>query len=85
MSRVSHVPKDAEIVIYCSIGYRSEKIGERLKTAGFTKVRNLFGGIFAWANRGYPVKDPSGKTSRKVHGYDAKWGKLLNSGVEIVK
>ena len=40
--------KDTEIVIYCSIGVRSEKIGERLQEAGYKNVRNLYGGIFQW-------------------------------------
>ena len=38
------------IVIYCSVGIRSENIGEQLIKAGYTNVYNLFGGIFEWKN-----------------------------------
>jgi rhodanese-related sulfurtransferase len=51
-SLLNAVPKDSPIIVYCSIGYRSEKIAEKLKAAGFTNVSNLYGGIFEWVNQG---------------------------------
>ncbi|WP_369412501.1 rhodanese-like domain-containing protein [Mesonia aestuariivivens] len=47
--------KSTAIVIYCSLGIRSEKIGAKLKELGYTNVQNLYGGIFEWKNKGYPV------------------------------
>src|SRR5690606_2499336 len=35
MNALNGVPKNTKIFVYCSIGYRSELIGEQLKTAGF--------------------------------------------------
>ena len=35
------LPKDTPIVTYCSVGYRSAKLAQRLQEAGFTNVRNL--------------------------------------------
>ncbi|MHB1688863.1 MAG: rhodanese-like domain-containing protein, partial [Ignavibacteriaceae bacterium] len=35
----------------CRTGQRSAKAVELLKQAGFKKVKNLSGGIIAWANR----------------------------------
>jgi rhodanese-related sulfurtransferase len=55
VDQIADIPKDQPIVLYCSIGYRSEKIGEQLKEAGYTNVQNLFGSIFEWVNQGYPV------------------------------
>ncbi len=75
---VKRLPKDAKIVIYCSIGYRSEKVGEKLKKAGYTNVYNLYGGIFDWSNNGYPLENMGGSPTRKVHGYDQEWGKWIN-------
>lgn len=79
MSRVEDIEKDAFIVVYCSIGYRSEKIGEKLKEAGYTKVFNLYGGIFNWVNTGNEVESNSGKPTSKVHGYNKRWSKWLNT------
>jgi molybdopterin/thiamine biosynthesis adenylyltransferase/rhodanese-related sulfurtransferase len=45
------VPKDAEIVVHCKSGARSQKASLALKAAGFTNVSNLAGGILAWADR----------------------------------
>jgi molybdopterin/thiamine biosynthesis adenylyltransferase/rhodanese-related sulfurtransferase len=45
------VPKDAEIVVHCKSGARSQKASLALKAAGFTHVSNLAGGILAWADR----------------------------------
>jgi adenylyltransferase/sulfurtransferase len=45
------VPKDAEIVTQCKTGGRSQKAALALKAAGFTNVKNLAGGITAWADR----------------------------------
>ena len=40
----SRIPnKDQEIVVYCSLGIRSEVIANKLKKAGYTKVKNLYG------------------------------------------
>lgn len=77
--------KHTPIVVYCSIGYRSEKIGERLLAFGFTNVQNLYGSIFEWANRNYPVDDIKGQRTNKVHGYNKAWSKWLsNPNIERV-
>jgi adenylyltransferase/sulfurtransferase len=40
-----------EIVDHCKTGARSAKAVEFLHQTGFKKVRNLTGGIHAWAER----------------------------------
>jgi len=70
--------KSALIVVYCSVGYRSAAVGQRLRRAGFKDVKNLAGGIFGWANSGHPVYQGTNAV-RQVHPYDAVWGALLNA------
>ena len=82
---LADIPKDAILVVYCSIGYRSEKIGERLKKEGFSKVYNLYGGIFEWCNRGYEIVDKEEKKTSKVHAYDRDWGRWVEKGDKIFK
>lgn len=79
---VKKIPNDKTVVVYCSIGYRSEKIGEQLQKEGY-KVYNLYGGIFNWTNQGYEVVDSTNKPTKKVHGYDKDWGKWLTKA-EVV-
>ena len=78
------IPKDQPIVVYCSIGYRSEKIGEKLLKKGYTNVRNLYGSIFEWANQNYPMVDRDGNTTNDVHGYNKKWSKwVTNKAIDV--
>ncbi|MDE1162897.1 MAG: molybdopterin-synthase adenylyltransferase MoeB [Acidobacteriaceae bacterium] len=52
-SRLNEIPvgKDVEILVHCKSGGRSQKAALELKAAGFTNVKNLAGGITAWADR----------------------------------
>jgi molybdopterin/thiamine biosynthesis adenylyltransferase/rhodanese-related sulfurtransferase len=49
--RVNELDSSREIVAHCRSGMRSAKAVDFLKQAGFKKVRNLAGGILAWADR----------------------------------
>lgn len=80
MTRLRKIPKDAKIVLYCSVGYRSEKIGERLINLGYKNVRNLYGSIFEWVNSGNNVVDSGGKVTKRVHTYNRDWSQWVNSG-----
>lgn len=69
--------KDTPMVFYCSVGIRSASIVQRIQDQGFTKVFNLRGSIFQWANEGRPVFR-GGRWVQEVHPYNAQWGKLLD-------
>ncbi|WP_350293041.1 rhodanese-like domain-containing protein [uncultured Croceitalea sp.] len=75
--------KNTPIVVYCSIGVRSEDIGEKLLKAGYSNVRNLYGGIFQWKNNGNPVFDNQNNKTEKVHAFSKHWGKLLTNAEKI--
>ncbi len=83
LAEVQHIPKSAPIVVYCSVGVRSEKIGTRLKQAGFTNVRNLYGGIFEWVNEGQPVVTADNQPTDRVHAYSPAWGIWLQRGQKV--
>ena len=75
--------KEMDIVVYCSLGVRSENIGEKLQKLGYKKVRNLYGGVFEWKNKGYLVVDNEGKVTEKVHAFSKMWGKYLQKGIKV--
>lgn len=83
LSPLQKVDKSKPIIIYCSVGYRSEKVAEKIKALGFTQVYNLYGGIFEWKNQNYPVVDLEGKETNQVHAYNRMWGIWLNKGEKI--
>jgi adenylyltransferase/sulfurtransferase len=49
--RLGELDKGREMVVHCKSGMRSAKAIALLKQHGFTKLRNLKGGILAWAER----------------------------------
>lgn len=71
------IAQDAPIVTYCSVGYRSGAMAERLRAAGYSHVQNLEGSIFQWANEHRPLVRGEGEPVSKVHPYSAVWGRLL--------
>lgn len=81
-SVLENIRSDATIVVYCSIGYRSEKIAEKIQQKGFSNVKNLFGSIFEWGNRGYPLEGKNGESTKEMHTYNKNWSKwVLNDAL----
>ena len=80
---VKDLPRDQPVVVYCSVGYRSERIAEQLQAMGFTQVYNLYGGIFEWKNQGLEVVAPSGAATDSVHVYNELWGQWLLNGIKV--
>jgi len=82
LSNVKDISKDKKIIVYCSVGYRSEKISEKLLEAGFKDVSNLYGGIFEWKNQDQEVVNEEG-TTEEVHAFDRIWGFWLKEGKKV--
>jgi molybdopterin/thiamine biosynthesis adenylyltransferase/rhodanese-related sulfurtransferase len=53
--RVAELNTADQIVVHCRMGGRSAKAVEFLRSVGFRKVRNLVGGINAWADEVDPA------------------------------
>jgi rhodanese-related sulfurtransferase len=47
--RANELSRDAEIVVVCHHGVRSQRVAYFLQSLGFEKLINLAGGIDAWA------------------------------------
>ena len=55
MRRMDEFDPSKEIVVHCKMGGRSAEAYEMLKQAGFTRIKNLQGGILAWADQVDPA------------------------------
>jgi adenylyltransferase/sulfurtransferase len=53
--RVSELNPEAEYVMHCKSGARSQKAVDLLKEKGFKNVRNMTGGILAWSDKVDPT------------------------------
>ncbi|MFH4964847.1 rhodanese-like domain-containing protein [Gaetbulibacter sp. M235] len=83
-SVIKNVPnKDGKIVVYCSIGIRSETIAYKLKKAGYKNVFNLYGGIFEWKNNNFPVYNSDEQETENIHIFSEEWSKWLKKGRKV--
>ena len=82
---LTKLPKDknAKIVVYCSLGIRSEIVAHQLIKKGYTNVFNLYGGIFEWKNNNFEVIDTLGNNTEKVHTFNKDWSKWLKKGKKV--
>ncbi|MBD1913514.1 MULTISPECIES: rhodanese-like domain-containing protein [unclassified Leptolyngbya] len=78
--RAMDLSLDTPLVVYCSVGYRSARLVEQLRAAGFTQAVNLEGSIFQWANEGRAIVQ-AGQPAKFVHPYNWLWGLLLNGDI----
>ncbi len=75
--------KNQKIVVYCSLGIRSETIAKKLQKEGYTNVYNLYGGIFQWKNEDFPVFDSQEEETENVHVFSKTWSKWLLKGNKV--
>lgn len=73
------IPRQDTLVVYCSVGYRSEIVAAELRRLGYEQVYNLYGSLFEWVNRGLPVVDMEGLPTDKVHTFNQKWSKWVQA------
>jgi rhodanese-related sulfurtransferase len=55
-TRVSEIPKNQEVIVYCRSGNRSKTGAEILAKDGYTPVSSMAGGIKQWQAAGYPTE-----------------------------
>ncbi len=83
MEDIKSIPKDATVIVYCSVGYRSERIGEKMLESGYENVKNLYGGIFNWKNNGHQVVNNLDLPTDSVHTYNKRWSQWLEKGIKV--
>ncbi|RDC63159.1 rhodanese-like domain-containing protein [Adhaeribacter pallidiroseus] len=83
VEQLKDMAKKTPIVVYCSVGVRSERVGEKLQQAGFKNVRNLYGGIFEWKNKGFAVYHHQNVPTDSVHAYNRYWGQWLTKATKV--
>ncbi|MBT3588178.1 MAG: rhodanese-like domain-containing protein [Flavobacteriaceae bacterium] len=75
--------KETPIVVYCTLGIRSEMIAAQLQKAGYSDVKNLYGGICEWKNKEYKVIDSTRQKTNNIHTYSKQWSRWLLNGNPI--
>ena len=71
------------IVVYCSVGYRSCQIAQKLQARGHQRIFNLSGSIFQWVNENRLVYRDDLPVN-VIHSYQKLWQYLLlNKNIQI--
>jgi len=74
--RQADISPTSTLVLYCSVGYRSARLADKLQAAGYPHVFNLEGSIFEWHNQGRSLVAGQQPVDQ-VHPYNRLWGLLL--------
>ncbi|WP_338225724.1 rhodanese-like domain-containing protein [Algoriphagus confluentis] len=82
LENLKRIDKNKPVIVYCSVGARSQEVGKKLRSAGFLEVYNLYGGIFHWVNEENPIVSQREATDR-VHTYSKTWSIWLNKGQKV--
>ena len=85
LSMIASLRKDQPIIVYCSVGLRSDRITRKLMGAGFTDVKNMYGGIFEWVNHGFEVVDINNEPTIDVHAYSRLYAPWIKRGNKIFR
>ncbi|MFK7782811.1 rhodanese-like domain-containing protein [Psychroserpens sp.] len=81
---INQIPnKEQDIVVYCSLGIRSEIIASKLMKVGYINVKNLYGGIFEWKNKDFSIYNTQKKVTDSVHVFSKEWSKWLTKGIKV--
>ena len=65
-ARMAEVPTDGEVVVICRAGGRSGQVVSYLMQQGWDNLRNLEGGMQAWAAAGRDVVSENGQPARVI-------------------
>lgn len=74
-------PKNKTILLYCTIGFRSSRLADRIGAAfggeAGPPIVSMRGGLIAWANANRPLVDSKGQPTNRLHPYDANRASML--------
>lgn len=82
-SILSKLEKDQPILIYCTLGVRSNRLAKALSDAGYQEVYDMKDGILGWANQEYPLINNSGESTNQIHTYNKSFSPLLKKGTAV--
>ncbi|MEB2778579.1 rhodanese-like domain-containing protein [Algoriphagus sp. D3-2-R+10] len=82
LNNITSLDKEQPVLVYCTVGVRSQDIGKKLNEAGYTEVYNLYGGLIEWVNEDKPIFQGD-STTKKVHTYSQSWGIWLTRGEKV--
>ena len=78
-----NISADTPIIVYCTVGVRSNRAAKDLSNQGFQNVFDIKGGIIQWANEDQNVYDAMKRSTKEIHVYHKLFAPLLRNGNAI--
>jgi predicted sulfurtransferase len=75
--------RNVPILVYCTVGVRSNKLANTLLDKGFTEVFDMKDGIIGWSNAKFPIVNQDNELTDSVHVYSEYFGLLLKKGIPV--
>ena len=61
--------KNKPVLVYCTVGLRSNKFAKRLQKQGFKDIYELKNGLIGWSNASLPLINSNQDQTKEVHVY----------------
>lgn len=74
---------NAPVLVYCTVGLRSNKLAQTLREQGFNEIIELQDGLIGWSNAQLPLVNSSNKITDSIHVYNQYFGRLLKEGTPV--
>lgn len=80
---IDTLSKESPLLIYCTVGVRSNDLADQLAEKGFTKVYELKRGMLGWANTELPLVNEQGTITDEIHVYSKFFASFLKNGKAV--
>ena len=71
------------LLVYCTIGVRSNRLAKSLADLGFKKIIELKDGLIGWSNAQLPMVNSSNDTTDSIHVYNQYFSTFLKKGTPV--
>ncbi len=71
------------ILVYCTVGVRSNKLAKTLRELGFNEIIELQDGLIGWSNAQLPLVNSANQSTDSIHVYNQYFGNLLKKGTAV--
>ena len=80
---LDNIDENQALMIYCTVGVRSNSLANELSKKGFKHVYELKTGILGWKNESFPVVNQENELTEDVHVYNAFFSRFLKQGKAV--
>lgn len=75
--------KSKPVMVYCTVGLRSNKFAKRLQKQGFKEIYELKSGLIGWSNANLPLVNSELNETKEVHVYSRYFKPFLKKGTAV--